>query len=117
TASNASATLDLGALKLLPGVRELAKLGVESSLAPDNRAALDLPDDPALPFLVDPQTSGGLLAGVAAQNAAACLAALLAAGIDAAMIGHAEPAASPLIRFCPGESPCASTASPPSPPT
>jgi selenide,water dikinase len=117
TASRVSAVIDPGALRLLPGARELAAQGVESSLAPDNRAVLDLPDDPALPFLVDPQTSGGLLAGIAPQNAAGCLAALLAACIDAAMIGRVEFAADPLIRFEPGASPCAHTASPPSPPT
>jgi selenide,water dikinase len=116
-ASRVSAILDPAALKLLPGARELAAQGVESSLAPDNRAALDLPDDPVLPFVIDPQTSGGLLAGVAADKATASLAALLAAGIEAAMIGRVEPAADPLIRFEPGASPCAHTALPPSPPT
>ena len=117
TSSRLSAAIDPDAVKLLPGVRALAAQGVESSLAPDNRAALELADDPALGFLVDPQTSGGLLAGVAAEKAEACLADLLAAGIDAAMIGRVEPAADPLIRFERGTNPCAHTASPPSPPT
>jgi selenide,water dikinase len=117
TASGVSAILYPDALKLLPGVRELAGQGVESSLAPDNRAALALPDHPSLAFLVDPQTSGGLLAGVAAGNAEACLTALLAADVDAAIIGRVETAAEPMMRFCPGEEPCAHIASPPSPPT
>jgi selenide,water dikinase len=116
-ASGVSAVIDPAALKLLPGTRELAAQGVASSLAPDNRAALDLPDHPALPFLIDPQTSGGLLAGVRAERASACLTALLAEGIDAAMIGWAEPAAAPLIRLEPGARPCACIASPPFPPT
>jgi selenide,water dikinase len=116
-ASGVSAVIDPSALKLLPGVRELAAQGVASSLAPDNRAALDLPDHPALPFLIDPQTSGGLLAGVAVERAGACLAAMLAEGIDAAIIGRVEPAALPLIRLEPGTRPCAHTASPPFPPT
>ena len=36
----------------------------------------------------DPQTSGGLLAGVAASRAQACVLALRAAGHDAAIIGQ-----------------------------
>jgi len=116
-ASNASAAIDPAALKPLPGVRELAAQGVESSLAPDNRAALGLQDHPALAFLVDPQTSGGLLAGLPAAQANAGLAALLASGVDAAIIGCVELAARPLIRLEEGNEPCAHIASPPSPPT
>ena len=40
--------------------------------------------------LVDPQTSGGRLAGVPAGRAEACLRALLAAGVPAALIGVTE---------------------------
>jgi selenide,water dikinase len=78
-------------LPALPGAAELAAQGVESTLAPANRAALDLPDGPALALLADPQTSGGLLAGIAPDRAADCLAALREAGVAATLIGHAVP--------------------------
>jgi selenide,water dikinase len=45
------------------------------------------------PMLVDPQTSGGLLAGVPAARAVACLTALHDAGIAAAPIGVVEAGA------------------------
>ena len=73
TASDVSAAIDPAALKLLPGARELAAQGVESSLAPDNRAGARSADHPALPFLVDPQTSGGLLARACAPERGRCL--------------------------------------------
>ena len=74
-------------LPALPGARELAADGVASTLAPANRALFELPE-PAAALLADPQTSGGLLAGVAADRAAACLAALRAAGCAAAVVGR-----------------------------
>jgi len=85
-ASHASAVLWTDRIPALPGVRELAAAGVESTLAPDNRRVL--PEADAV--LVDPQTSGGLLAGVPAGRAEACLRALLAAGVPAALIGVTE---------------------------
>ena len=41
-------------------------------------------------LLIDPQTSGGLLAGVAPSRAEACLNGLLAEGMQAAIIGVVE---------------------------
>jgi len=89
-ASGVGAVLD-AALPALPGARELAAQGVESTLAPTNRAMLDL-DDPALmALLADPQTSGGLLAGVAREQADGCVAALRDAGVAAYAIGTVAP--------------------------
>ena len=87
-ASGVAAVLDGSALPALPGARELAAQGVASTMAPANRAPIDLPDGPALALLADPQTSGGLLAGVAADQAGKCLAELRAAGLPATVIGH-----------------------------
>ncbi len=99
-ASNVSATLDLNAMPLLPGALELAGQGVESTLAPDNSRALPGAEGAAA-LLIDPQTSGGLLAGIPPDRSAACLAALLAAGLQAAIVGVVEPAAERLIRLKP----------------
>ena len=80
----------------LPGALELAAQGVASTLAPENRRALPNADtDVRTALLFDPQTSGGLLAGIAASQVEACVAALLSTGIEASIIGkveHGEPA-------------------------
>ncbi len=91
--SSVSAVIEMAAVRLLPGVLELAARGIASSLAPDNRAVLGLGD----PFLADPQTSGGLLAGVGWERAEACVAALRAVGVDAAVIGRVEAGEEPRI--------------------
>ncbi|HJS87872.1 MAG TPA: selenide, water dikinase SelD, partial [Acetobacteraceae bacterium] len=88
-----SARLYPDQVPLLPGALELAEAGVESTLAPDNRRLLEFPErGPLIDLLNDPQTSGGLLAGVAPTRAGACVAALRAAGLEAAIIGTVEPA-------------------------
>ncbi len=98
-ASGVSATLDTGALPVLPGAAELSARGVASTLAPDNHAALDLVAHPALALLTDPQTSGGLLAALPPDRARACLTALLAAGLEAAIIGVAGEAGDAALRL------------------
>jgi selenide, water dikinase len=99
-ASGAGAAIRPDAVPLLPGAAELAEQGVQSTLAPQNRWALPANAScPAVDLLTDPQTSGGLLAGVATARAEACIAALRAAGLTAAVIGlaeAAEPGSSPL---------------------
>ncbi len=91
--STLSARLYPDHVPLLPGALELAESGVESTLAPDNRRLLEFPErGPLIDLLNDPQTSGGLLAGVAPTRAGACVTALRAAGLEAAIIGTIEPA-------------------------
>ncbi len=90
-ASTTAATIRLDAIPLMPGALLLAKAGHRSSLQPANLAAVSwrmtLPQDPRAALLTDPQTAGGLLAAVPAPDAAALLAALQAAGHEAAIIG------------------------------
>jgi selenide, water dikinase len=86
-ASGLAATLDPEAVPALPGALDLLAAGHASTLAPGNRIGLDTDGD-LPPLLTDPQTSGGLLAGV--PNGPACVTALRAAGIPAALIGHAH---------------------------
>jgi selenide, water dikinase len=88
TASAAEAELDLHALPLYAGTRLLAEQGIASTLLPENvasarflRAAIDAA---TRAIVFDPQTSGGLLAGVPMERAAACVSSLRAAGHDAA---------------------------------
>jgi selenide,water dikinase len=88
-----SARLYPSEMRLLPGALELAQAGVESTLAPENRRLLEFSErGPLIDLLNDPQTSGGLLAGVSPTRAGACVAALRAAGLEAAIIGTVEPA-------------------------
>jgi len=96
TASGADARLDPNMIPALDGAMPLLHEGLASSLHTGNSIALaSLTDaaaqDPALTtLLIDPQTAGGLLAGVAADRAADCLAELRRLGYRAAEIGVAE---------------------------
>ena len=65
--------------------------GVESTLAPENRRLLPgIADVPRTALLFDPQTSGGLLAGIAWDRAEACVVALRSQGIAASVVGVVE---------------------------
>lgn len=98
-ASGTDAALRLAALPLLDGARETLAMGIVSSLQPENlRFSRFIRDDamaagdPLFPALFDPQTSGGLLAAVRDDEAAACLASLHHAGCGrAAIIGSVLP--------------------------
>ena len=95
-ASGVDADVTLAAIPVLDGARESVAAGVFSSLQPANvrlrRAIRDLDAaqrEPMYPLLFDPQTAGGLLAGVPGDLAEACVVALRAAGYEtAAIIGR-----------------------------
>ncbi len=97
--SGVDAELELAALPLLEGARETVAAGIVSSLQAANvrlRRALANPEaaraHPLYPLLFDPQTAGGLLAGVPAERADACLAELHRLGYGhAARIGRVLP--------------------------
>jgi selenide,water dikinase len=96
-ASRAAAELDLAAIPLYPEARDLAADGIVSTLLPENLASGGIIRgnlDPATrAVLFDPQTAGGLLAGIPQGRAAECVAALTAAGYtDAAVIGSVREA-------------------------
>ncbi|MEO8204221.1 MAG: selenide, water dikinase SelD [Betaproteobacteria bacterium] len=98
-ASGVDAELDLGALPVLEGAEETANAGILSSLQPANvrlRRALRnqeaMVSHPRYALVFDPQTAGGLLAGLPAEHAEACIAELRAAGYaQAAVIGRILP--------------------------
>ncbi len=94
-ASASGAALTAAAVPLLPGALALAEAGYGSSLGPANRAAtlgrVMGPEGGLMALLHDPQTGGGLLAAVPADQAPALLAALLAAGEQAAIVGCVVP--------------------------
>ncbi len=93
-ASRVSARLSLAALPLLTGFSELSATGIRSSLDQANReiesrCQIEHPQlraRPAYHALFDPQTSGGLLLGVPAGQAAAFLAELKKFGASAAVV-------------------------------
>ena len=98
-ASSVDAVLTMEAIPLLDGALETVKAGVLSSLQPQNlrlrRAIHDIEqiaEHPAFPLLFDPQTAGGLLAGVPNERVSACIDELHEIGYpDAVIIGHIEP--------------------------
>jgi selenide,water dikinase len=96
-ASGMSAAIDPDAVPALEGTLSLLGRGITSSLHADNLAALSAlePDiraaaDPVAALLIDPQTAGGLLAGVPAAHAEQCLARLSELGCRAAIIGRVD---------------------------
>lgn len=97
TASDVTIEITMSAVPLLPGAHDLA-LGNKTGGMVNNRAHFgasigegDLPAElRALAF--DPQTSGGLLAAVDANQVDAIVAALAAAGVTAAVVGRVATA-------------------------
>lgn len=106
TASDVTIEIDLAAVPLLPGARELA-LGNRTGGMVNNRkhfgaAVVEDPDLPAdlLALAFDPQTSGGLLASVAASAVEGVLASLAAHDVDAVVVGTvASPSTTCRVRL------------------
>jgi selenide,water dikinase len=95
-ASSADARLDPGAIPALDGAFDIIAAGLTSSLHASNLSALASlvdadPNSPLAALLIDPQTAGGLLAGVPVGRADACIVELRASGYRAAaVIGAVE---------------------------
>ena len=97
-ASGVGAVLHLESIPFLPAAVELMRTGIESSLQPNNQQALDDfmtegcgRDGAECRLLADPQTAGGLLAGVPGSAADDCVRALRGCGYaQAAVIGTVE---------------------------
>ena len=98
-AGDVAAEVSLAAVPLLPGVSELVARGIESTLAPANRAAESAieatrpsRDTAAYAALFDPQTCGGLLLGVPEHQVEALLERLDSGGdVPARAIGRVVP--------------------------
>ncbi|KAK9902254.1 hypothetical protein WJX75_009733 [Coccomyxa subellipsoidea] len=94
-ASRVSVMLTAGNVPLLEGALDCAKSGIASSLLQQNLSAAALVSDgdaaaesPVWPLLFDPQTAGGLLAGVPNEAATGCIEALREQGyLEAAVVG------------------------------
>ena len=94
--SSLGAYIDLDALPVLPGALHTVDAGILSTLHPKNQRFEDQLEgsagqrhQPEYALLFDPQTAGGLLAGVPPDNAPACLKELAANGYaDSAVIGE-----------------------------
>ena len=102
--SGVSLRIDHTRIAYLPGAIEAARGGFFSGGLANNREFLDgcagflsaVPEE-FRALLLDPQTSGGLLAAVAPESAAAAMAAFERRGIPARNIGEVLAKRSPLI--------------------
>lgn len=90
-ASQSSATLILDKIPILDGALHCSAKGVKSSLYDANKRSCDYQNytgqHPVFPLLFDPQTAGGLLAGIPEGSTDQCLRMLADAGYTAAKIG------------------------------
>ncbi|PXX50566.1 selenide, water dikinase SelD [Aquitalea magnusonii] len=103
--SGLQAQVEMAAVPLIPAARPFAEQGYgpgaiernQASFGQHVRFAAGLPDWQQR-VLADPQTSGGLLVAVAAEQAPAVLAAFRAAGFDhAAIIGQLQEGAPQIV--------------------
>ena len=112
-ASGFSAKIDLDSISILDGTLDLLNEGVESTLAPDNRWIESEIELPAGDFLntslrkakyasiFDPQTNGGVLVAIRAEDTEKCIELLHKSGFeDSVRIGEvAEKSDEPKIQF------------------
>jgi selenide,water dikinase len=108
-ASNVLLEIDAAALPVYPRAREMAAMGLVPVGSYNNRdyylsRVLDGESLPAavLDILADPQTSGGLLIAVGAEELDALLAALAARGANGWVIGQVYDAPAGRLRVVPG---------------
>ncbi|MDX2504448.1 MAG: selenide, water dikinase SelD [Gammaproteobacteria bacterium] len=92
-ASNVYARIDLTTLPVMSGAHEMIELGIFSSLQEENIRLKQgisnverISEHQNYPFLFDPQTAGGLLAGIPRENATQCIRKLKQAGYQSAVI-------------------------------
>jgi selenide,water dikinase len=98
-ASEVDVVLEMDAIPLMEGAADTVAAGIVSSLQPQNvrlrRAVANLEEagrDPRYPLIFDPQTAGGLLAGVPGDRAEACVAALKELGYtETRIVGEVLP--------------------------
>jgi selenide,water dikinase len=100
--SSAGLRVDGASVPMIAGTFEAAEAGAFPGGTKRNRAAFetsvrfaDALSETRRAIFYSPETSGGLLAAVPPGQAGACLAALRAAGVEAAVIGEADPAVAP----------------------
>lgn len=101
------AHIDLETLPVLPGALQTVDAGILSTLQPKNQrfeTQVECTDEqrqqPEYALLFDPQTAGGLLAGVPRSNVAACVSDLVAHGyVDTTVIGEIVEAGAWLKRI------------------
>lgn len=93
-ASGSGAEVELDKVPVLHGAFECMEKGIFSSLQPDNlrlrrgvNASNSVVEKAAYPILFDPQTSGGLLAGIPKRNVDSCVAALREIYPETSIIG------------------------------
>ena len=103
--SEEGATIFLEKLPFYDGALPLAKLGIESTLKPENIKINHIATDKIkastkYQVCFDPQTAGGLLATVSAQAADACLNNLIEAGYTKAAIIGQISSVSGELRIC-----------------
>lgn len=95
-ASNVSGIINLKAVPAIEGAPEMFETGIASTLQPQNQSAQrhignveTHRNDRRYPLLFDPQTAGGLLAGVPRNQSQSCLGRMKNSGyVNAVVIGE-----------------------------
>lgn len=105
-ASGVSAEVALDRVPFVSGARELATIGVRSSLFAQNAAtalnAGDFEGDPRVALMFDPQTAGGLLAAIPADRADDLVNKLRVDAPQTTLIGRIAEQGPDRLRLVPG---------------